>query len=526
MVLKVKCLLIHPKFSEFSALNYVEVCKIVGTKYPCPPLGLITVAALLPQNWEFKLIDMNVEELLDQHFIWADIICTGGMISQQLGIISIIEKAHKFGKRVLVGGPEPTSQPQLYTKADYLFIGEGETTINTFLQDFHKGAIRGKYISPQKADLTSTAIPRYDLIKQNNYLMMGIQFSRGCPYECEYCNVVEIFGRKVRAKEVSHVIAELQTLFDLGYRGHVFFVDDNFFANRKKTEELLNKMNHWSVQHGFPFYYGAEVTINLANDDELLSLVKGLDFRYLSIGIETVDNILLANAGKFQNVDIPIVETIRKINSYGIVADASFILGFDDETDDIADSMIKCIQESGICMAMVGTLCALPNTQLVKRLKAEKRLNSEETKIQETDIDQMSSGLNFVTTRPKTQILRDYNKIISYLYNPDNYYDRLTRTGLSLNRQNKYKPKLSESFNVLKAFTRLSLKAGFNRRTGLLYWKLFFTILFNNPKALELVLGMAAMYIHFWKHSQFIIRFTEERIVAIETLEKTNNIID
>jgi len=241
------------KFSKFSSLNYVDVCKLIGAKYPTPPLGLMTVAALLPQHWKFKLIDLNVEQLKDEYFEWADIVCTGGMLSQQPGIISVIEKAHHHGKKAVVGGPEPTSQPQLYQTADYLVLGEGENTIPAFLSDLEAGCKSGEYKSDELADMTEAVVPRFDLIKFADYLMMGMQYSRGCPYNCEFCNVIELFGRKSRTKTVKQVISELQYLYDLGYRGHVFFVDDNFWeienasrsfcfplvSGRKKINTLL-----------------------------------------------------------------------------------------------------------------------------------------------------------------------------------------------------------------------------------------------------------------------------------------------
>ena len=256
------CILIHPQFSKNSSLNYVDVCKIVGAKYPIPPLGLLTVAALLPQNWNFKLIDLNVEPLLEEYFEWADIVCTGGMLSQQPGIFSVIEKAHQHGKRVVVGGPEPTSQPELYKMADYLVLGEGENTIPAFLEDLEKGRTKGEYWSAELADMKQTVLPRYDLIKFADYLIMGLQFSRGCPYNCEFCNVIELFGRESRTKTVYHVISELQNLYNLGYRGHIFFVDDNFLANGKHTKNLLTTLANWSQKNKYPFYFAAEASIN------------------------------------------------------------------------------------------------------------------------------------------------------------------------------------------------------------------------------------------------------------------------
>ena len=248
----INCLLVHPEFSKNSSLNYVDVCRIAGAKYPIPPLGLMTVAALFPQHWDFKLIDLNTTTLQDKHFEWADIVCTGGMLSQQPGIIEIIRKAHEYGKKVVAGGPDPTCQPNIYSEADYLVLGEGENTIPLFLDDLNKGIIKGTYINTEPVDLTRSLVPRYDLISFSDYLMMGMQYSRGCPYNCEFCNVIELFGRKQRIKSTDQIITELQYLKQLGYRGHIFFVDDNFLANGKSVEELLKDIADWSEKNSYP----------------------------------------------------------------------------------------------------------------------------------------------------------------------------------------------------------------------------------------------------------------------------------
>lgn len=513
-----KCLLIHPQFSPYSSLNYDDVCKIVGAKYPVPPLGLLTVAALLPQDWNFKLIDINVEPLLDSHLEWADIICTGGMLSQQRGILSIIDKAHHHGKKVVIGGPEPTCQPQLYQKADYLVLDEGENSIPLFLKALQNGEEHGEYRSLKLADMTEAVVPRFDLIKLDDYLMMAIQFSRGCPYNCEFCNVIELFGRESRTKSPKHILKELETLYDLGYRGHIFFVDDNFLSHGIRVEKLLLVMSEWSKEKKYPFFFAAEASINLANKDRFLELMRDIDFRYISIGIETPDDKVLKMAQKQQNVNKPIVEIMKKIYSYGILVDSCLIIGFDHETDMTADLIIKCIQDSGIPMAMVGTLFALPNTQLAQRLQKEGRLFKPDTTIgdSQTEIDQMSSGLNFETSRPRKEILNDYIKILDALYSPVNYFQRLTLVGLLLKRQIKHRPTFRAALKRAPVFFKICRHLGFQKKTGFLFWKTFVIILITNPKALEAVLSLSAMYIHFSRHSQFIINLTRNKMNALD----------
>ncbi len=520
MSIETKCLLIQPEFSKHSALNYKDVCEIVGAKYPIPPLNLITVAALFPQNWHFKLVDLNIECLNIEAIKWADLVCTGGMLSQQKGILSLIELAHSFGKKVAIGGPEPTSQPDLYQHADYLVLGEGEVTIPDFLTDLSLGKEKGVYHPSGMARMSEAVVPRFDLIQFKSYLFMGLQVSRGCPYLCEFCNVIELFGRKPRAKKTDQVIAELDALYKLGYRGHIFFVDDNFLSNKKIIKELLERIAEWSSSKKYPFYFAAETSINLVNSDEVLGLLKNADFRYVSLGIETPENEVLKKACKNQNMNYSIPEVVKKVMHYGIVVDASFILGFDNETNQTASLLIQCIQDSGICMAMIGTLYALPNTRLLDRLSKEKRLFSEGTIISDanTEVDQMTSGLNFITKRSRKQILNEYIQILESVYSPENYYERLSMLGLNLKVSYKHRPGLKTGFSMFYSFLKICSRAGFSHRSGILYWKLIFKILFQNPKAIEAVVSLAAMYIHLSKHAQFIVGITREKIRQIEAI--------
>jgi len=515
-----RCLIVQTEFSEFSFWNYVDVCKIVGAKYPAAPLGLLTVAALLPQQWEFNLVDANVEPLLDEHFKWADIVCIGGMLPQQQSMISIIDKAHQFGCPVVVGGPDPTSQPDLYQSADYLVHGEGELTIPMFIQDLENGCKNGEYKSEDMADMEKAVVPRFDLIQFQDYIQVGIQYSRGCPFNCEFCDVIELYGRKSRTKTPEQIIRELQTLYDLGHRGHIDFVDDNFIGNKKNVKKVLPVIKEWSKTNKYPYYFSTESSINLADDEILLEMMKDVDFRFLFVGIETPEDEILKLTNKKINLNRSIVNAVNKISSYGMIVNAGFIIGFDNESDQTAGNMIQCIQDSGICMAMVGRLYALPETQLTRRLEKEGRLFEDSSTLNDpnnNDLDQMTSGLNFITSRPRVDVLNDYIHVIKHIYNPTNYYDRVMTTSLNLKPNYKYKPGFVKLLKNLKVFSKVCIKVGLDKTTGWLYWKILLTVLFRNPRGFEAAVNLAAMFIHFSKQSKFIIDLTIDEIKKIES---------
>ena len=512
-----KCLLVQTKFSGFSFWNYQEVCDMIGAKYPASSLGLLTVAALLPQHWIFRLIDENVEPLLDDHLKWADIVCTGGMLPQQKSMLDFIKRVHNLDRIVVVGGPDPTSQPDVYHEADFLVLGEGEVTIPMFLNDLQKGAKSGIYFSEEKANMLKAVVPRYDLINFRNYIMSGLQFIRGCPFSCEFCDIIELYGRIPRFKSNEQVIKELQSLYDLGYRGHVDIVDDNFIGNKKKAKDLLRELKTWTKNHRYPFYFSTEASINLTDDDELLQLMKDVDFRYVFLGIETPENDTLKLNKKTQNVNKPIEDAVRKLLSYGIMSNGGYIIGFDSESRQIADNMIDSIQKSAICMAMISLLYALPNTQLTRRLASEGRLFQQASRsIGESDIDQTTSGLNFITLISRTEILKNFIRVINAIYKPSNYYKRVVFTGLNIRPHYKYTPNFRTWFIYMRSFLRVCNKAGFNAVTGFYYWKMFFTVIFRNPKGIEAAVNLAAMFIHFQKQKEYGVSIMNHTIGELE----------
>jgi hypothetical protein len=439
------------------------------------------------------------------------------MLPQQTSMLELIGRAHRMNCTVVVGGPDPTSQPDLYKDADFLVLGEGEITIPLFLNDLGKGVKSGRYCVPEKADMQKAVIPRYDLIRFNDYIMIGLQYIRGCPFNCEFCDVIELYGRIPRYKTNEHVISELQSLYDLGYRGHIDMVDDNFIGNKPKVKQLLREMIEWLKARKYPFYFTTEASINLADDDELLQLMKDADFRYVFLGIETPDNETLALNKKTQNVNKPVEEAVRKILSYGIVSNGGYIIGFDSDRPHIAGQMIASIRDSGICMAMVGLLYALPNTQLTRRLENEKRLfHLTSQSLDSGDIDQMTSGLNFLTLTPRVDVLSGYIEVIGNIFKPSNYYRRVVYTGLLIRPQYKHKPDFKTWLVYMRSFLRVCRIAGFSRETGWLYWKMVVTVIFRNPKGIEAAVNLAAMFIHFSKQKEYIVSVTRKMIADIE----------
>ena len=515
---RTRCLLVHPGFSNNGFFNYSDVARFVGAKYSATPLGMLTVAALFPQHWQFRLVDENVRPLVDADLEWADVVLTGGMLTQQECVVTTIQRGHDHGKAVVVGGPDPTSQPRVYNQADFLVLGEGEVTIPLLIEDMGRDVRSGVYRSDLRADMAEAVVPRFDLVRFADYMRVGVQFSRGCPYNCEFCDIIERFGRTPRTKSAAHMVAELQALYDLGYRGHVDLVDDNLIGDKSKAIEMLQAIGGWSRHHGYPFYFSTEASINLAKEDELLGLMRENDFRYIFVGIESPEEDVLVEAHKVQNRRVSAVDAVRTLASHGIIVNGGFVLGFDSETEHTAGKMIDLIQETGICSALVSTLTALPNTQLSRRLAREGRLFAGGLMLADgaADVDQTTGGLNYATARPRAAILRDQVNIFRQIYDPARYYDRILNTATHLVPHRRYRPGFVRSLKLAWGFLRVSARAGFNLRTGLLYWKTLLQVLVRNPKALEAAVSMAALYVHYARQSEFVIHTLEHKIARIE----------
>src|SRR5262249_39411694 len=307
-------LLIYPRFAADTFWNYAATCELFGARYPAAPLGLITVAALLPSTWSARLVDRNTEDLSDDDLEWADLVMTGGMLPQHSDLIEIIELCNTRGKPVAIGGPAVTSSPHLYRKANFRVLGEAEGIIDKFLEAWEAGAREGLFEAEKfQVDVTKTPIPRFDLLKFENYLHIGVQFSRGCPFTCEFCDIIELYGRVPRAKTNAQMLKELDALHALGYRGHVDFVDDNLIGNKKAVKAFLPHLRTWLEDKDYPFEFTTEASINLADDGELLKLMNEANFAGLFVGIESPDPETLVLMRKKQNTRRNIAESIHKI---------------------------------------------------------------------------------------------------------------------------------------------------------------------------------------------------------------------
>ena len=518
-----KALLIHPEFSPFGFWNYKDVCKLAGAKYPAAPLGMITLAALLPRDWDIKLIDMNTTELSDSDIDWSDLVFIGGMLAQQINILKLIDRVQARGKKVASGGPDPTSQPKIYQKADYLVLGEAEDTIIPFLYDLERGVERGVYVPREnKPDISASPLPRFDLLNFDDYLMIGIQFSRGCPFNCEFCDVIELYGRTPRTKAPEQIVKELDALYKLGYRGHVDFVDDNFIGHKVKAKEILRAVKEWCEVHNHPFFFSTEASINIADDDDLLGLMNDIDLRYLFVGIESTDEAVLKSSQKRQNLNRKLYDDLHKIYSYGMIVNASFIIGFDSEKSETARSIADCISYGKICMPMVGLLYALPNTQLTRRLTKENRLFENSSLLDENNnhnVDQTTSGLNFVTKRPRGEIISDYIYVLEKAYERKSYFNRCLKLGIALRTKRKYKPSFSKKLKAMRSLLKLTIILGIRPFTSYYFWRNILVILLTRPSSVEDVVSLMAMYIHFHKQTGYIIKLMNANLKNIPSIE-------
>ncbi len=508
--LSMRVLLVYPRFPK-TFWSFDRAVELMGHRVLLPPLGLITVAALLPQHWDFQLVDCNVREVSEDEWAWADLAILSAMIVQKKDLAYQIGLAKQHKCQVAVGGPFPTSTPQAeeLKAVDYLVLDEGEITLPMLVDAINKGAKSGQFRAEgEKPDISTSPIPRFDLLDRNAYAMMAVQFSRGCPFQCEFCDIIVLYGRKPRTKTPGQLIRELEVLNKLNWKGEVFLVDDNFIGNKRNVKLLLSELTIWQSRHFHPFSFTTEASIDLASDEELMDQMVDSGFNRVFLGIETPDTTSLTGAGKHQNTRTPLLEAVDAISGKGLLVMAGFILGFDGERSGAGQRIVDFVNQSSIPVAMLGILQALPNTALWNRLDAEKRLLNLDTKF-EAGIQ--TNLLNFLPSRPMEDIASEFIEAFDLLYEPSNYLTRIHRYATLLGRQRNKRRMSFNSFlahlhrpNALVGVLTLFWNQGVRRSSRWLFWRYLIDTVLKRPQILDQYLWMCVLNEHFLEYRSVV----------------------
>ena len=482
-------LLLYPEFPD-TFWSFKHALKFVRRKSILPPLGLLTVAAMLPEKWGKRLVDLNVTKLSDKDLKWADWAFVSGMIVQRETAARAIARCKDAGVKVIAGGPLFTSEHDQFEDVDHFVLNEAEVTLPQFLADWDAGQARRMYVTSEFPDIQKTPVPLWELADLKRYASVNIQYSRGCPYDCEFCNVTTLFGRRPRTKTARQIVAELDSLYAQGWRSSVFFVDDNFIGNRRQLkDELLPELIQWQKdKKGISL--NTEVSINLVDDEELMHMMVAAGFDMVFIGIETPDEDSLAECSKKQNRNRDMLEDVKRMQRAGLQVQGGFIVGFDSDTPSIFQRQIDFIQSSGIVTAMVGMLQALPGTKLYERLKGEGRLAGQ------TSGDNVDGTTNIIPTMSLDKLSDGYKHILQQIYSPKHYYQRL-KTFLREYQQPEIKPRLD--MTRLMAFWRSIYRLGILGKERCHYWRLLLWTLFRRPELLHLAVTLAIYGHHFRK---------------------------
>lgn len=487
-----KALLLYPGFPD-TFWSFKHALRFIRKRAALPPLGLLTVASMLPSDWEKRLVDVNVRPLRDSDLVWADVVLISAMIAQRASTVQLIARCRAAGKIIVAGGPLFTVDHASYPEVDHFVLNEAETTLPPFLRDFALGQARSVYRSEKLPDLNSTPVPQWELADLRRYASMSVQYSRGCPFDCDFCSVTAMFGHRPRVKSSAQVVAELEGLWNAGWRGAVFFVDDNLIGNKRSLrEDLLPALIRWRRdRRGFAFY--TEASINLADDEDLMRSMVAAGFDQVFIGIETPEEASLSECNKRQNRSRDLVADVKRIQRAGLQVQGGFIVGFDNDSPTIFQRQISFIQNSGIVTAMVGMLQAVPGTKLHLRLHEQGRL------LGDTTGDNVDGTTNFIP-RMNIDTLRDgYRKLMDHLYSPRPYYRRI-RTFL----REYQPPRFAEGMSLrnLGAFVRASFRLGVIGRERFQYWGLIFWTCFRRPRLVTTAVTLSIYGFHFRKCCQ------------------------
>ncbi len=482
-----RILLVYPEFPD-TFWSFKHALRFIHKKAASPPLGLLTVAALLPQDWEKQLVDLNVTSLTPKDLAWADYVFVSAMIVQQESARSIIAQCKEFGVKVVAGGPLFTMEHEQFPEVDHFILNEAELTLPLFLADLANGCAQQLYTTTEYADIHQTPRPSWELVNLKHYETFSIQFSRGCPFSCDFCNVTALLGHRPRTKTAAQIISELDSLYALGWHKGIFFVDDNFIGNKKQIKaEILPALIEWRKgKTGLPF--STEVSINLVDDPELLSLMTRAGFDTVFVGIETPNEGSLTECSKTQNKGRDLVECVKQLQRAGLQVQGGFIVGFDNDPPSIFQQQIEFIQKSGIVTAMVGLLQAPPGTRLFERMKKESRL------VDEMSGDNVDGSTNIIPLMGLETLREGYRKLLIQLYTPKMYYERI------LTFLREYHPPKMEfqlDFQYVLAFGRSIYQLGIRGKERVQYWRLFFWTLFHHPRLFPLAITLAVMGFHF-----------------------------
>jgi radical SAM superfamily enzyme YgiQ (UPF0313 family) len=484
-------LLVYPFYPD-TFWSFRHALAFVSKKATIPPLGLITISAMLPVDWNRKLVDLNVTSLAARDILWADFVFISAMSIQKESVKKILAECKRQDAKVVAGGPLFTASWDSFPEVDHFILNEAEITLPKFLADLKEGIPKKIYKTDEYPDISSTPIPDYQLLSINKYASMNIQYSRGCPFACDFCEITWLFGHKVRTKQTAQILNELDKLYELHWKGPVFFVDDNFIGNSTKLKnDLLPALYEWMKIHDYPFTFNTAASINIADDDDLISMMTKAGFDSVFIGIETPEADSLDHCNKLHNKNRNLLENVRKIQRSGVQVTAGFIVGFDSDTSAVFQNQIDFIQQSGIVTAMVGLLNAPQNTKLYQRLLAENRL------IKEFTGNNTSLSINFIPKMNLTELLEGYKNIIHNIYSIKPYYQRIRR--LILN----FSPKIQKfplfSYTNMMAFIKSAVIIGFLKKGRSDYWILLFWCLFHKPKSIAQALTFMIYGYHFRK---------------------------
>ena len=486
-----KILLVYPKYLN-TFWSFKDALKFISKKANQPPLGLLTVAAMLPEEWEKKLVDMNVTTLRDKDLEWADFVLISAMSIQKASVKEVVNRCKKMGIKTVAGGPLFTTGYEDFEDVDHIVCNEAEVTVPAFLADLKNGCAKHIYTSKDFPDIEKTPIPLWELINMKEYADMNIQYSRGCPFNCEFCNISVLYGHKVRTKNRVQILAELENLYSQGWRADVFFVDDNFIGNKRRLKkEILPAIIEWMGRKRHPFSFNTEASIDLSDDEELMQLMVKAGFNSVFVGIETPNEESLAECNKVQNRNRDLLSCVKKIQKFGLQVQGGFIVGFDNDPPSIFERLSAFVQESGIVTAMVGLLNAPRGTNLYQRLVKEGRLLKDVTG------DNTDFSINFIPKMDYEKLIKGYKRIISRIYSPEPYYKRVREF------LRDYKPLQKKSFrfhfSYLGAFLKSILFLGIIEKERVYYWRLFFWSLFRRPKLFQLAITFAIYGFNFRK---------------------------